>query len=189
MAFKQVADLDCNTTIAIGKTDKKTGKAYPKSLTGYFLGTRDVESEMGESKLHVFQTDKGNVGVWGTKDLNNKLKAVLPGYKTRVTFTGTVPTKFKPMFKYNVEVDSDDSIVVGDLHNQDLKSDEDDSSDYSSDQAYVDDSEAEEEPDLEAEEHAPDEAEYTTPARPRTKAATPSPEQQAKVKEMLRPRK
>lgn len=111
MGFKPVADLDCDITIQLGGVDKKTKKKNPKTIEGYYLGARDVESKFGLAKLHVFQTDEGNVGVWGKSNLDMKLGSVDAGTMTRVTYTGKVPSKKgNDMFKYSVEIDSDNII-------------------------------------------------------------------------------
>lgn len=115
MAFKEVASLDADTTIAIGKTDKKTGKAYPTQAEGYYLGSRTVEGSRGPSTLHFLQTPKGNLGVWGTTDLNRKLNRVKPGVMVRITSTGTKPTPKGDMFTYRVQDDNDNTIDVGGL--------------------------------------------------------------------------
>ncbi len=112
MAFKEVSSLDADVTIALGKKDKATGKPYPKQAEGYFLGSRTVENKRGESKLHFLQTPKGNLGIWGTTDLNRKLASAPVGAMVRITSTGTKPTPNGDMYTYKVEVDADNSIEV-----------------------------------------------------------------------------
>ncbi len=115
MGFKEIADLDCDKTVAIGGTDKKSGKPNPTTITGYYIGSRDVESpksKNGKAKLHVFQTKTGNVGVWGKTNLDQKMLGVNPGVLTKVSFTGMVPTKNQPMYKYKVECDTENTIEV-----------------------------------------------------------------------------
>ncbi len=112
MGFKEVSSLDADVTVALGKRDKKTGKEYPKSAEGYYLGSREVENKRGMSKLHFLQTPKGNLGVWGTTDLDRKMGQVTPGTMIRVTSTGTKPTPNGDMYTYRVEQDSDNTIEV-----------------------------------------------------------------------------
>lgn len=112
MGFKEVASLDADVTVALGKRDKKTGKAYPKSAEGYYLGSRKVKSRKGDSVLHFLQTKTGNLGVWGTTDLNRKLSQVPAGTMVRVTSTGMKPTPNGDMYVYKVEQDTDNSIEV-----------------------------------------------------------------------------
>ncbi len=112
MGFETVNSLDADVTIAIGKVDKTTGKPYPKQAEGYYLGNRSVESKRGDSKLHFLQTAKGNVGVWGTTDLNRKLSVVTPGTMVRITSTGKKPTPNGDMYMYKVEVDKENTIEV-----------------------------------------------------------------------------
>lgn len=112
MSFKEVSSLDAEVVVALGKKDKTTGKPYPKTAEGYFLGSRTVENKRGESKIHFLQTPKGNLGIWGTTDLNRKLGQAPVGSMVRVTSTGTKPTPNGEMYTYKVEVDSDNSIEV-----------------------------------------------------------------------------
>lgn len=112
MAFKEVSSLEADVTIALGKKDKNTGKPYPKEAEGYYLGSRKVENKRGESSLHFLQTAKGNLGVWGTTDLDRKLSQVTPGSMIRVTSTGTRPTPKGEMYTYKVEIDADNTIEV-----------------------------------------------------------------------------
>jgi hypothetical protein len=115
MAFKPILELDCSTTVSLGGRNKQTGKPNPTSIEGYFVGSKQTPSKMsasGFAMLHIFQTEKGNVGLWGKTDLDRKMKSVAPGVMTRVTQAGTVPTPRGNMYKYSVEVDSDNSIEV-----------------------------------------------------------------------------
>lgn len=112
MAFKEVSSLDAEVTVALGKIDKSTGKPYPKQAEGYYLGMRTVKNKRGESKLHFLQTAKGNLGLWGTTDLDRKLGQVTPGAMVRVTSTGTKPTPNGDMYTYKVEMDADNAIEV-----------------------------------------------------------------------------
>ena len=115
MAFKTVSDLSTDNAIALGGFNCKTNKDNPTTITGYFIGSKEVDSpksKTGKAKLHVFQTPNGNVGVWGKTDLDQKLAAATVGALTRVSFTGMQQTKNNPMYKYKVEVDTDDTIEV-----------------------------------------------------------------------------
>src|SRR4051812_19473125 len=116
MGFKEVQDLDAEVTTALGGVSKKTGKPNPKQVEGYFIGTRTVESKKakdGFCKLHIFQTAKGNLGVWGKTDLDRKLANVTPGVMVRATCTGmqAIPGK-NDMYKYKVETDDSNTIEV-----------------------------------------------------------------------------
>lgn len=115
MGFKEVASLDADKVVSVGKRDKKTGKLGPKFVEGYYLGNRTVQNKRGDSKLHFLQTPEGNLGVWGTTDMNRKLGQVTPGAMIRITSTGTKPTPNGDMYIYKVEEDSDNSIEVGNL--------------------------------------------------------------------------
>jgi hypothetical protein len=115
MGFKTVASLDADVTVALGKKNKETGKPYPKQAEGYYLGSRAVESKRGNSKLHFLQTSEGNLGVWGTTDLDRKLGQVVHGTMIRITSTGTKETPKGDMYMYKVEVDGDNTIDVSGL--------------------------------------------------------------------------
>lgn len=183
MGFKEVASLDCDVSIQLGGTDRKTGKAHPTSIEGYYLGSNNVPSpkaKSGFSKLHIFQTNKGNVGVWGKTNLDRKLASAGVGTMTRVTYTGMQETKNNPMYVYKVEADSDNTIDVGGLVAASSESDvgEDYSASYGSD-------EFEGESDVGEETAALDEAPPSRPSAPRKAATTPNAAQQARVQAML----
>lgn len=116
MGYEEITDLGTDTVTAIGGVNKKTNKPNPTSIEGYFLGSREVPSAMsktGFAKIHVFQTPKGNEGVWGKTDLDIKLAGVTPGTMTLVKFDRMQANKGKqPMYKYKVSVDKDNTIEV-----------------------------------------------------------------------------
>lgn len=112
MGFKEVQTLDADVCVALGKRDKKTGKMGPKNAEGYYLGSRSTENKRGESRLHFLQTPKGNLGVWGTTDLNRKLLQVTPGTMVRITSTGTKATPNGDMYTYKVEQDSKNTVEI-----------------------------------------------------------------------------
>ncbi len=115
MAYTEVQDLGTDTVIALGGFNKKARKDNPTSIEGYYLGSRSVsspKSKTGLAKIHVFQTPKGNVGVWGKTDLDQKLGAVTPGTMTLAKFDRMVPSKNGEMYRYKVLVDNDNTIEV-----------------------------------------------------------------------------
>lgn len=183
MGFKEVASLDCDTAIQLGGINKKTGKANPTRVEGYYIGSRDVDSpksKTGVSKLHIFQTEKGTLGVWGKTDLDRKLSGVTAGHMTRVTFTGMKETKNNPMYVFKVEVDSDNSTDVSNLDAS--------AGDADADAEYVAGSDADEyesESDVGEDEPALDEAPPARPSAPRRAAATPNAAQQDRIQAMV----
>lgn len=186
MAFKPVNDLDCEVTTALGGRNKQTGKPNPTKIEGYFLGSKDTVSKKaknGIAKLHIFQTQKGNIGVWGKTDLDRKLSHVNPGCMVRVTQNGTVPTLNGDMYKYLVEVDEDNSIEVSVPRTQNTSADATDD-DYSAGAAEDASDEVVEEEYVEEEEPVdePPARRATPPARP---AATPDASRRAKVQALL----
>lgn len=115
MAFKELADLDCDSTTALGGVNKKTNKKNPTSAEGYYIGSKQVDSpksKTGKAWLHIFQTAEGKLGVWGKTDLDRKVLSVSPGTMTRITFTGMQQTKNNPMYKFQVAVDDENTIEV-----------------------------------------------------------------------------
>jgi hypothetical protein len=170
MAFKEVLDLNPTTTTAIGGVNRQTGKKNPASIEGYYLGKKEVEDrkkKSGTSYLYVFQTAQGSVGVWGKTDLDRKMSSASPGVMMRVSFAGMQPTPNGEMYKYKVEVDSENTIDLG--ITESAGASEDDSTAYASG--------VEEDTSLEADE-APA---YTAPI---VDAATQA-ERAAKVKALL----
>ncbi len=130
MSFQELASLDADVTVALGKVDKKTGKKYPIKAEGYYLGKRTVEGKKGESNLHFLQTQDGNLGVWGTTDLDRKMGQVKEGVMVRITSTGTKPTKNGDMYTYKVEVDSANTIEVNLSESSPSEDESDDNTDY-----------------------------------------------------------
>lgn len=115
MAFKTVQDLGTDNVVALGGLNRKTGKKNPTQVEGYYLGSRKVESKKaknGFAYIHVVQTPKGNVGIWGKTDLDRKIINVTPGTMIRATHVGMVATPNGEMYKYQVELDSDNTIEV-----------------------------------------------------------------------------
>ena len=188
MGFKEIADLDCEKTTALGGVDKKSGKTNPTTITGYYIGTRDVaspKSKGGVAKLHVFQTKNGNVGVWGKTNLDQKMLGVQPGVLTKVDFTGMVQTKNNPMYKYRVACDESQQIEVNTAAPEAAEDEAGANAgaeDFSNDAAGYDDPE---EAGLEDEEPAADEITPPRSAPPKSKAAAPSPERRAAVQNLL----
>lgn len=176
MSFKEVLDLDCDATTAIGGRNKKTGKTNPNQIEGYFIGTKQTPNKLsksGFSCLHIFQTEAGRVGVWGKTDLDRKMKAVVAGAMTRISANGTIPTKFGDMAKFKVEVDASNSIEVDSslLANN--------SADSSSEEYPASDES------VDAEEEPVDEVPPPRATKPVRAAETPSAERQAKVQALL----
>lgn len=141
MAYEEVLDLSTDNVVAIGGFNKKTRKDNPTSVEGYFLGSREVPSKLsksGTAKIHVFQTAKGNLGVWGKTDLDIKLAGVALGTKTLVKFDKMQPTKTGEMYKYKVAIDADDTIAVSAAAPELVESSADEDEEYVSNDASND---------------------------------------------------
>lgn len=109
MAYKTKFDGQTDKTVTLGL------EGNPTSLEGYFLGSKDIVSEFGPGKLHIFQTQEGNIGVWGKTRLNGMLTKDLVGQMVLVEFTGMVAPKKKgrrPSYGFKVQHDPDNTIEV-----------------------------------------------------------------------------
>ncbi len=186
MAFKPLTSLDCEQTIQVGGKDRKTGKPHPTSIEGYYLGSKQIVSpknKTGFSKLHVFQTEDGSVGVWGKTDLDRKLANATAGVMTRVTYAGLKETKNNPMYMYKVEVDAENTIDVASLSSaSEGESYEAEGSSYEDDSADLDPTEDAPLPD----EVPPQRA---TPPKAASAASTPSKAQQERARALLNGRR
>jgi hypothetical protein len=185
MAFKEVLDLDCDTTVALGGMNKKTGKPNPTRVEGYYIGKKETEnrkSKTGKSNLYIFQTAKGNIGVWGKTDLDRKMASALIGAMTRVTQSGSVPTPNGDMYKFKVEVDAENTIEVSAPAQDESSEDDADTSSYAS---SAEDDDGVEETDVDAEEAEVEAAPAPRAQPPRQPARTPDAARQEKVKNLL----
>lgn len=179
MAFTEIPDLDASETVSLGGANKKTGKKNPTSIEGYYIGTRQVPSQKAKSgfaALHILQTERGNVGVWGKTNLDQKMAGVVPGSMIRITFVGMVETRNNPMYKYKVEVDTSNSIDVSSVSSE-LPAEGDEDSSGADDTP---------ETDIYAEEEAVDEVPVRRQATlNKTPLSTPSAAKQANVRALL----
>lgn len=115
MGFTEIVSLEADQTISLGGSNRKTGKKNPTSVEGYYLGSKqvpDAKKQSGKSYIHIFQTPKGNVGVWGKTDMDRKLLSCTPGTMLRISHTGMRATKNGEMYVYKVEQDQDNTIEV-----------------------------------------------------------------------------
>jgi hypothetical protein len=162
----------------LGGFNKKTRQDNPTTITGYYLGTKYVpspKSKSGKAAIHVFQTEDGNVGVWGKTDLDRKMEGLTNqlGSLVRVTQKGTKPTKGgNDMYMFRVEVDSDNRIEVTAAPST-LESEEE----TYEEETYTDE-EYDEEPNAVFDR-------IQQPTAPAKAAAVPDAARQAKVKAML----
>lgn len=107
--------LDAEVTIGLGGINKKTNKANPLKLEGYYLGFKEIPKKkgVGMDQIHFFQTASGMIGLWGKTHMNRELKKVVLGTMTRVTFTNKQqPTANGPMWLYDVVCKKNDRIEV-----------------------------------------------------------------------------
>lgn len=194
MAFEKKRDLSCESAVALGgiREDKKTGKKYknPTQFEGYYLGFREVDTGYDKpSKLHIFQTQKGQEGVWGKTNMDSQLSDVEPGTKTKVIFTGLLPpTKRgrKPMSKYDVFVDKED-VLEGFTPIQASEEPTGDSEEGLAEEMaeeVIEEEVYEEEGSLEEEEPAADETTAARAKAPKT-LTTPSPDRQAAAQRLV----
>lgn len=173
MAFKKKPSLDVDNVFKLGGVDKK-GKACPKQIEGFYVGSRTVEGDQGTSTIHVFQTAKGKLGIWGSKTLNTTLSADDIGYMVRVTYLGKKKlTKGRTQHMYDIEIDED-------------QRSEEAASDESEDEGLEASDESEDSEDTEDEEEVEsEEDEEPAPAL----AASSAAERKAKVQALVNKRK
>lgn len=174
MAFEQITSLECEISYGLGGVDKKTRQENPTSITGYYLGSKNVpsqKSKTGFTRLHVFQTANGNEGVWGKKNLDDQMVNVTPGLMVRVTFVGMKETKNNPMYVYRIEADRTQTIDVSTAQS-------------STDETQYSD-EGQEYQGGEAEQTPPDEVQPARPQAPAAPARAPSLQAQQNVKNIL----
>lgn len=140
MAYTTVTDLSCDTVYSLGGKNKK-GENDPTSIEGYYVGVRKVPSnEGGVSLIHVFQTAKGNQGIWGKADTNGKLADVKLGTMTKVTFDRIAKLNGgKKKYIYTVQHDRSNTIEVSGASADSDSSGSDDSTDYSDGTTYSSD--------------------------------------------------
>lgn len=115
MAYEEIVALDAETTIALGGFNRKTNKANPTQIEGYYLGKKTVSSPKsrdGVANLYILQTSKGNVGVWGKTNLDKKMRDAVPGRMTMLIQAGTQKTQNGEMYLYTVKQDASDTIKV-----------------------------------------------------------------------------
>jgi len=171
MAYKTVVELKSDQTIKLGGKGAD-GKPNPTSIEGYYLGKRETKSDYGVGVIHFFQTQDGNIGVWGKTNMNRLLSSERVGQMVLVRFTGMgKPQKGKAApYNYQVQYDEDNTIDVGgvELGAQDTEVHEDVES---------------------FDEEPMDEVPPPRAVAPKHPASTPSASSQAKVQALLNSRR
>lgn len=173
MGYENVVSLECDEIIALGGVSKKTGKANPKSIEGFYLGSTTRETKSGEkpSTVYVFSTEKGNIGVWGKTHLDRIMPGAKVGLMTLLTQEGTRPTKHMDMYLFNVKQDKTRSIDVGTVTSFDERSTDSAEESFGYDEGLPEPEEVVET--------------YVAPKPPVKAAVTPSAESQAKIRAAL----
>lgn len=173
MAMKKVSDLNAETTFKF----EKPGQTFE----GYYLGSKKVNTNMGQSTLQIFQTDKGNVGVWGSADIDRKLSAVPVGSYTEIAYLKK--TKLdggRTMKKFDVGYDDENTIEVSSAPINTSPGSRDESEDDAEDQEV--------EQDYSSDESEEEAEEAPAPVRAAPKASRPavvSAERKASVSALL----
>ncbi len=181
MAYESIQDLDADITVSLGGINKKTGKKNPSQVEGYYLGNRKVDSKKdkkGFAYIYFFQTQNGNLGVWGKTDLDRKMAQVTPGTMTLIKQSGTVATPNGEMYKFTVAVDSENTIAVNFPKADSPDNTADGTTSYATDDDGATDDDLDDAPP--ADEPPPPRA--AAPARP---ASAPDAARQAKVQALL----
>jgi hypothetical protein len=178
MAFEQVQSLDCEITTALGGINRKTGKPNPTKAEGYLIGTKEVDSpksKTGKACLHILQTDKGRLGVWGKTDLDRKLRGVAMGTMVRITQDRKVKTPNGEMYCFLVEQDKENCINVAALAQEETEEDDVPTS-WSTEG---------EDGAVDSDEDPVDETAAERPKAPAVASKAPDAERQARVKGLL----
>lgn len=111
MARKKVIDLQADKCIGFG--DKPGQKKPGQEVSGYYLGSRNVKTEMGPSTLHILQTADGStLGVWGSAQLNGKLEQIAKGTMVFIVYKKKIKVPRGTMKVFEVEYDDEDTIHV-----------------------------------------------------------------------------
>ncbi len=104
MALAEVTD----SALSLGKGSLTQGA----TIEGYYNGPETVSTKKhGDRLIHGFTTREGEVviTVWGSAQLDRRLKNVRPHQFTRVTYLGTAPSaNGQDMHVVRVEADKDD---------------------------------------------------------------------------------
>lgn len=103
MAMKEIQSLDADKTYRIDDSGEENTTT---EISGYYLGYREVVSTKyaGQiTRLHLFQNDEGQVGVWGKKRMDQKL-AGIPAPSNPITPTDGV-AQFTTV-RYNGEIEN-----------------------------------------------------------------------------------
>jgi hypothetical protein len=149
VAFKQVEDLNPDTVVSLGGSNRKTGKKNPDVIEGYYLGKRvvsDPKKKSGQSFIYVLRTAKGDKGVWGKTDMDRKMGSAVVGAMLRISHTGMATTPNGEMYKYKVEIDTDNTIeVTGAVSASEPNTDEGYAADISEIETYSDEDTSEDE--------------------------------------------
>lgn len=163
------------------KTIKLGGDGNPASIEGYFLGSKDTESDYGPGKLHIFQTKEGTVGVWGKTRMNSLLTEDHKGQMVLLSFTGMVaPSKKgrKPSYGYKLQYDKDNTIDTSSVNlNAAPPAVDEEDTDVSTQALTEGFQDTYEEP--------VEETVFSRPVAPRIPASVPSASSQAKVQALL----
>lgn len=189
MARKKVIDLNADSTIKFGRQEGALRKG--STFEGYYIGGKTVQSSMGPSQLHVFQTDEGNVGVWGSAQLNAKLQG-LQGMKTFIKFVNEIKVPKGTMKVFEVEYDDEDTIDVASTQVNFQQGDEPESEEAEEETEAASEEEevpAEEEEEAPAPAPAPKKALPQASVTQKPKAAMPSAEAQARTAALLKGKK
>lgn len=179
MSYKTKFDGRTDKTIKLG------GDGNPVSIEGYFLGSKETQSDYGPGKLHLFQTSDGVVGVWGKTRMNTLLTEDHRGQMVLLSFTGMIaPSKKgrRPSYGFKLQYDPENTIDVSNIDLSAAPSAEDDE-DLGLGEEHNEMSTDGLEDELEAE------VRPAPAVAPRVAASVPSADRQAKMQALLNSRR
>lgn len=117
--FKQTDLPSFDLVPDLGSINTSTGEPNPKSVEGYYLGYRAMDSYFGLHKLYILKTPKGDVGIFGKTNLDQKMVFVRRGAMVRISLIGEIYAGNRNYIKeYKVEVDEEDIIKTSTASNK-----------------------------------------------------------------------
>ncbi len=106
-----------------------------KTISGFFLGSKEIDTELGTSEVHDFYNSEKQryFSVWGVTLMNKKLKQVPVGCYVEFTYRGKVvaKTKFGQQSVHQVDVAYDpDKTTLSEKLNVVLNHEDDEDHDH-----------------------------------------------------------
>lgn len=114
MARKEVNSFSELPVVRFGEEEGDTFGPGDE-FEGYYKGVKEATTKYGAKKVYTFQTASGDVQVWGSANLNQKLEQVQLGSLTTIIYKGEQKSKERgrnPTKIFQVFSDDEDTIKV-----------------------------------------------------------------------------